>query len=158
MAVPMDDGSVIYIGGIVDRIDKLESGAIRVIDYKTGGDKREYSTLEELFEIGSEKHAKAPFQTMLYSMAYINQSGLRDSPIVPGVYVLREMGKEDYDYHFTAKDNGVVEKFTPDMQEEFMGNLQRVISDMYREEGSVGVTAVDKSCEYCTFKVLCNKI
>lgn len=158
MAVPMDDGSVIYIGGIVDRIDKLESGEIRVIDYKTGGDKREYSTLYELFEIGSEKHAKAPFQTMLYSMAYIKQNDLSGNRVVPGVYVLREMGKDGYDYHFISKDDGVIEEFSPEMQVDFMRNLENVIYDMYREGGNVGVAAVDKSCEYCTFKALCNKV
>ncbi len=156
MSFTLGDGSIIYIGGIVDRIDQLEDGTYRVIDYKTGRDLRKFASLDSLFEIGGEKHEKVPFQTMFYAMAYMKQAGLSYASVVPGVYLLREMTdvESDFDYRFEMA-NELIESFTQPMQEEFMERVKQVIYDMYREEGQVGVSKEQTGCSYCVFKSVC---
>ena len=161
MPVTLFDGSTIYIGGTVDRIDQLANGTVRVIDYKTGDDKREFSSIGRLFELGSENHKKAPFQTMLYALAYIKQNKLENCEITPGVYILREMADTGYDYHFIfGEEKGnkeVCYYFTKDMQEVFMDNLGDVFLDMYRNIGYIVAAQKESTCKYCPYKVLCNK-
>lgn len=35
-AFPLDDGSVIHVHGRIDRVDRLQNGTLRLVDYKTG--------------------------------------------------------------------------------------------------------------------------
>ncbi len=70
MALDIGDGRVVAIGGVVDRVDETRDG-LRIIDYKTGGDTSEFDSLHALFDIEGGKHTKAPFQTMLYGLAYL---------------------------------------------------------------------------------------
>lgn len=156
MPFTLDDGSIIYIGGIVDRIDQLLNGTYRVIDYKTGSDKRIFESLDSLFEVGGEKHEKVPFQTMLYAMAYMKQAGLEHAALVPGVYLLREMtdSSVEFDYRFSMGAE-LIESFTQPLRDIFMAKLKTVVQDIYREEGKVGVSDNQCSCKYCLFKALC---
>ena len=157
MPIELPDGTQLIVGGVVDRIDQLENGTYRIIDYKTGADKRTFSTMEELFDIGGNKHEKAPFQTMLYALAYIRQCGLTDAKVVPGIYLLREMtgSGDSFDWHFEY-EQGVLATFDDAMRNEFMHNLLGVISDMFRVSDKVGVSTDHSNCKYCDFKSLCN--
>lgn len=156
MPFTLSDGSTIYIGGIVDRIDQLFDGTYRVIDYKTGSDKRTFESFDSLFEIGGKNHEKVPFQTMLYAMAYMKQAGIEHAALVPGVYLLREMTdiSSPFDYRFDMKGK-VIDSFTQPMRDEFMSRLKILVQDMYREEGEVGISIEQTSCKYCIFKALC---
>lgn len=157
MPIELPDGTQLIVGGVVDRIDQLENETYRIIDYKTGADKRTFSTMEELFDIGGNKHEKAPFQTMLYALAYIRQCGLTDAKVVPGIYLLREMtgSGDSFDWHFEY-EQGVLATFDDAMRNEFMHNLLGVISDMFRVSDKVGVSTDHSNCKYCDFKSLCN--
>lgn len=74
----LEDGSFATIQGTIDRIDKINENAIRIIDYKTGAielpkfpDKEEdfQTFLDQLF-VFEKKDFSAAFQGILYALMY----------------------------------------------------------------------------------------
>ena len=64
------DGRKVYVEGIIDRMDVLPDGSIKIIDYKTGNDKF------------SEKEARSGWklQLMIYLMAGMGYQGIERKP------------------------------------------------------------------------------
>ncbi len=56
LQIQLDPDAVIVVGGVIDRIDRLPSGAVELIDYKTGGASR-------------PQEAEASLQLSIYALA-----------------------------------------------------------------------------------------
>ena len=92
---PLPDICTKEIQGRIDRVDRYEGdGAyprVRIIDYKTGGDKTDAVSVEQIF---TKYDQKAFLQLMLYCEAYAQFTGY-DGVIQPMVFQLRQAMVQD---------------------------------------------------------------
>jgi ATP-dependent helicase/DNAse subunit B len=89
----LSNGNTIKIGGRADRIDSLDNGLIRVVDYKTGERNLDFDGIDTLFEGATRGKKGNILQTMIYSMV------LRDNykrNVQPALYYSRYIHKKDY--------------------------------------------------------------
>jgi RecB family exonuclease len=56
LRIQLDPDAVVVVGGVIDRIDRLPSGAVELIDYKTGG-------------AGRPQEAESSLQLSIYALA-----------------------------------------------------------------------------------------
>ncbi|HLF32585.1 MAG TPA: PD-(D/E)XK nuclease family protein [Cyclobacteriaceae bacterium] len=83
----------IAVKGIIDRIDEKD-GHIRIVDYKSGRDKRQFESVEALFSDDFPKRNKAVFQVLFYTMILEEQ---QKYPVVPALYNAQEIYRDDFD-------------------------------------------------------------
>ena len=144
-----------------DRVDILQDGMVRIVDYKTGSDVTSFSPaagLPDLFNPTNAKRRKAILQLFLYCYAYMTEHPDEDK-VMPVIYKLPSMkesgvmckgsgrGAAASQFVF-EKDNVVVR--------EFISQMASTIKSLYDEafdqadEGS-------KSCNYCRFIDFCRR-
>ena len=164
--VTLSDGSTVIIGGIADRIDSLDNGCIRVVDYKTGEGHNEINPnkqdaekqtegMESLFH-NITASSNYPLQTMLYSMILHKKTGRN---VLPALYAVKNMRKNDFTPYLIDRHAGkqVVDYLT--YAEEFEQRLQASLDELFdlsipfvqcKEEDKI-------PCEHCDFKILCKR-
>ncbi len=154
MDFDLDDGRKVGLKGIIDRIDKKE-GKVRVLDYKSGSDKKEFASLEKLFDRSEKRRNKAAFQTFYYGMLYANLHG-EDLPIKPGIYNMLELFKPDFDISITEKKAGTIEDMRSYLAT-YKGHLKGLLEEIFAEDTVFDQTDDLKKCGYCEFSVLCKR-
>lgn len=145
----------IKLGGKIDRVDKHRD-RIRIIDYKTGGDKLEFKNIEALFSDKKEDQNSAIFQTFLYSKFY--QSTKNPAiPITPGVYSVRKLFDKNFDYRIMNKDsNSFINDYHP-IANDFSEHLKQLVSDIFNPEISFTQTEETRNCQYCAYRKICHR-
>ncbi len=148
----------VYIGGIIDRVDKTEEG-IRVLDYKTGNADTKFKTIENLFDKDTKNHNKAVLQTLIYSMFYDHQHSPSE-PIIPGIYILKNMFDRNYNYKLIEnyepkkfKEVNDYSTFKDDMKK----GLKTMIEEMYNKKVPFIQTENEKICETCPYREICHR-
>lgn len=137
----------VRIGGVIDRLDET-AGEVRIIDYKTGGDKSTVKSTETLFEQGNPHGAL--LQLLIYSLLLEQE---QEKPIVPGLYKMQALYGEDFDPRIKiGKDpyNG-----DRDILQEVKKGLQQVISGIYNPNISFDQVNDEKICQYCAYRDIC---
>jgi CRISPR/Cas system-associated exonuclease Cas4 (RecB family) len=158
------DGVRVSLMGIIDRLDS-KGGAIRIVDYKTGGIKlhgkkdSEDKIVDKLFdvELGNNRPYSS-FQMYLYAYlmarfrtATLEDGGLGDKPIEEMeicVYQMKQMFKSEL-RTFVATDVQL---------RQFEDRLKSLIREIMSEgeftarPGGAG----DSKCDYCPVRVLCS--
>ncbi len=147
----------VIVGGKIDRID-LTGNDLRIIDYKTGETKDRFNMVSDLFKSGYNRN-NAAFQTFVYSKLFFDESEEIKSMIVPGLYPIRELLKNSFDYHF--KSGPPMKKSTiadyRDMDREFSQLLGDLVSEIFNPEVSFTQTEDKKLCEYCPYSTICHR-
>jgi hypothetical protein len=151
-------GFSVRIGGTIDRIDRL-SNAFRVLDYKTGWGKMVFGSVEELFDMENRNRNRAAFQTLLYADLF-KAGGIEGNiPVTPGIYLVREIFKEDFRYHFsmgTGKSASPLWDYTS-LDDEFNRNLGILIGSIF-DPGSVFCqTSREETCRICPYRGICHR-
>ncbi len=142
----------INIGGIIDRQDRTGDGTLRIVDYKTGGNPKEYKTVEELFEQKKDR-ANYIFQIFLYSS--IMRRRHPDVRLQPCLLYINHAAAEGYEPLIKKGKEGVTEFVEED---EFLEALGRLLSEQLFNKGCPFTqTTVEDNCKYCDFKSLCHK-
>lgn len=150
---PLGDGRDILIGGIADRIDSLDNGMLRVIDYKTGGMSLEISGVESMFN----GKAQYPLQTMLYSMVLYRTLHRN---VEPALYFARKMKKSTYSPRVIDMARGRYEVDYATYAEEFEEALRAKLLELFNPE--IPFTCCENKgkfspCTYCDYKVICKR-
>ncbi len=153
----LGDGRRIVLGGIADRIDSLDNGRIRVVDYKTGDVHLEFNGAESLFEGENRSRFGNLLQTMIYSMV-LRRTFRRN--VEPALYFVRYIHNDDYDPHLIDKaaDSAAVDYDA--YAEEFETLLRRKLDELFDPEtpfAQCDETEADKICKYCDFKLICKR-
>ena len=152
----ISDGREVVIGGIADRIDSLDSGNLRVVDYKTGRSHLEITNIESLFEGENRNNHRYPLQTMLYSMVLHRTLGRN---IEPALYFARDMNREDYSPQIIHHDDNAPLNYTT-YAKEFEQLLRRKLDELFDMERPFERCSQEESkniCAYCDFKKICNR-
>ena len=164
--ITLSDGSTVMIGGIADRIDSLDNGCIRVVDYKTGDGHNEINRnkrdvekqtegMESLFH-NTSSASNYPLQTMLYSMVLHHKTGRN---VIPALYAVKNMRKKGFTPYLIDHHAGktVVDYMT--YAQEFEQRLQASLDELFDLSiPFVQCNEEDKlPCQYCDFKILCKR-
>lgn len=157
------NGKRVIIGGYADRIDSLDNGNIRVVDYKTGARHLEINGVESLFEGENRQSMGNILQTMLYSMV-LNHSHQRN--VEPALYFVRYMQAESYNPHIIDKGS----KDRPDAHSgevdyahyaaEFEQLLSEKLSELFNPDipfTQCDASEASKICQHCDFKTICKR-
>ena len=122
---PDDGGAPVVINGSIDRIDRLSSGGIEVIDYKTG-------------KISSQKGVDESLQLSIYALACRDALGL-GTP-------------ERVTLYFTESALRLSTARTDDQLDQARADVLARVSQM--REGEFGATP-GKPCEWCDYARMC---
>ena len=154
------NGRTIHVrfGAEIDRVDRKD-GVVRVIDYKSGRDKREIESIEKLFDrrkVSNYKPGrnKAGFQTMFYAWLYASKFGTEDA-IVPGLIGIRELFQEDFDFRLTLNEKPMEDScvYLPEFEERFTA----LVHEVFDMEQPFDQTEDENTCTYCDFNGICGR-
>ena len=173
VCTPFDlgDGRVVHIGGRADRVDSLDNGALRVIDYKTGSQKvMTFGSVEDIFNGDKRTEMQYILQTMMYSMVLKNKF---KQDVQPALYFARMMYEDKYTPQITYakviegqyKNNGepkteIADVFYNDHAAEFEQQLRAKLNELFDPTQPFARCPKQESgkvCEYCNFKPICNR-
>jgi hypothetical protein len=150
--VPLADGRKVRVGGKIDRVDRKQR-VVRVIDYKTGGDKTQFESIESLFS-SDKKHNKAAFQTLLYALGFA-KLGQSASQIRPGL--MNRANLFDDEFVFGLKmGRELITDATP-LLNEFEAGLESLVGRLLDLSQPFVQTTNEQSCQYCPYKNLCRR-
>ena len=150
----LSNSQQVEIGGIADRIDSLDSGALRVVDYKSGRAHLKASKMEDIFEGEQRDEMKYLFQTMLYSMV-LHRKFSQD--VVPSLYYARDMNQADYSPRLIIADQEVgYASFAQEFETLLRSKLDELF-DLDRPFECCPEQESDKICAFCDFKTICKR-
>jgi len=151
------DGKKVYIGGMIDRVDLTKEG-VRIIDYKSGKADREFISIDDLFGDDHKKQNKAALQTFLYCMMYDSKYSPSEN-IVPGIYALKDIFKNDYTYKLIQKANRKKEPVRDyrDFKDELNEGIKTLITEIHDSTKPFCQTEDDDVCKWCIYKELCHR-
>lgn len=137
----------------IDRVDRLNDGRLRFIDYKTGADKVRPCKIENLFK--REQHEDdAVFQLMTYCLAYNDMEGSTEG-IKPVVYPFRIMAATGAIPEITI--DGIKINDYREIEAEFRSRLFEMISEIFSPDSEFDQAENAESCVFCPFTDLCGR-
>lgn len=137
---------VVKLYGKADRVDKLNDGRVRIVDYKSGVDKGEYYDVDSLF-VAQKGRPKAVLQTMIYS--------LMADDATPAIYNVKQMVEPNFSPIPHCK--AINADFDPTdsiQREELIENLNNLF-DSLTEDLPFAQTEDKSICQYCEFHHIC---
>lgn len=152
---PLGDGRSVALAGRADRIDSLDGGALRIIDYKSGNTPHlDFNGIESLFHGKAAERISNIFQTLLYSMI-LNRTQHRES--VPTLFYAGKMHRDDYSPLIVDRSAGR----SIDRYSEYAETFEQELGDVLRElfDRSTPFRQCDDTdtCRYCDFKTICKR-
>ncbi|WP_026952074.1 PD-(D/E)XK nuclease family protein [Algoriphagus mannitolivorans] len=145
--------------GIIDRVDE-QNGIVRLIDYKSGGDKKEFPSIPSLFDRNDPKRNKAAMQTLFYGLIYQAKHPENTAPLKPAIINLKEIFSDDFNPYLQireARKPGIELTDYRDHQEEYEAGLKGLLEELYDPSVPFSQTEDLKKCEYCPYKEICGR-
>lgn len=163
----------IQVGGYIDRIDKKD-GVYRIIDYKTGGDSKEFRSVDQLFERDRADRNKAALQTLLY--AHLLQRKLEEPThadpewirahrgpvlVTAGLYDVRNMRKAGQEFNWRFNDTGN-KVFLDEINigpplEQVIEKLQDTVKEILDPQQAFDQTTRPEKCLHCPYHTICGR-
>lgn len=148
------------LSGYIDRVDEKD-GVVRMVDYKTGGDKTEFAHLEGLLEPHGEKLNKGALQTMLYALMFRHQFA-EVQQFEPALVVLRRLQQADYaDTMVQLLEKETKTLLSADEMEAYLDRtrqgLQQVLQELFDPQVPFDQTPHLTTCSYCDYKTICGR-
>jgi hypothetical protein len=144
--IELEDGTKIFTGGIIDRID-CKDNIVRVVDYKTGkapDENKDYAAkMEDIFKEDRKKKAKYQFQTFLYS-SILQKKGY--GKVAPALIFPLVADDEGY--------NPVLKEVEGDFDVAFKAKLE----ELFDVQIPFKQCEKDDACKYCDYKGICGRI
>ncbi len=155
------NGRKILVGlkGKIDRID-LKQGKIRVIDYKTGKDKREFANVESLIDRENDKRNKAVFQVFFYSYLFMNTYNGAYDQIEPGLFNSRDLFDENFNWQIIQKEPRSPATDVSEFRQ-FLAQFEYILSQLLTEIWNPDIPfdqiSDEKKCRFCAYKEICGR-
>ncbi len=144
--------------GILDRVDRLADGTLRIVDYKTGTKHLDFKGVEALFTGNGLERMSNTIQTLLYSMMLSRKEPR--ATITPALYYVRNMNQEDYSPSLVeCRDRQRTEVVSyAHYRDEFEGHLSRVLSELF-DPNIPFYQCEDRknTCAYCDYAAICKR-
>ncbi len=146
----------IRLKGIIDRVD-MKQGKVRVVDYKTGRDEKDFKDVPSLIDRSDKKRKKAVFQVFYYCYLFLQHYDGEFDSIEPGLFNSRDLFGADFDWQvFDSKHKTPVSDFRQYLPE-FETILGEVLTDIYNPETRFDQTEDRDKCKYCTYVDICGR-
>lgn len=140
------------LGGKIDRVDRKEN-VVRIVDYKTGGDKLDFESVASLFDRTGKKRQKAVFQTLLYGFLYQTNFPLKaDDQMITGI-MNRELLFGGTAFGLTINKRPVYNVLP--LMEEFKLHLTALLEEIFNPEVTFDQTTETATCKFCPYKGIC---
>lgn len=156
-AIEIDGKPVaLKLSGNVDRVDEKD-GVYRMVDYKTGSDSTEFSSVELLFERNGKKQNKAALQTLIYSWMFQKQFPMHEK-FEPALVPLRELNNEKKISSTQLVANKTIVVSAENIREYLLdieSNLRFMLQEVFDNSVPFDQTTDQKACEYCDFHTIC---
>lgn len=148
----------VRLKGIIDRLD-LRQGKVRVIDYKTGRDEKDFTTVASLTDREDPKRRKAVFQVFFYSFLFWKKYQGEYDAIEPGLFNSRDLFDENFSWWIDQKEGRASQPVREFRQyaDEFEQLLTDLLTEMYDPEVPFDQTEDLKKCGYCAYKEICGR-
>lgn len=149
----------ISLRGLIDRVDE-QNGSIRLIDYKSGADKKDFPSTASLFDREDSKRNKAAMQTMYYGLLYQAMHPENSLPLKPAIFNFKEIFKDDFNPYLQEKESrkaGVEVNDYKDYQQEYEAGLRGLLEELYDPEVAFNQTDDLKKCAYCPYMGICGR-
>ncbi len=161
MVMPIEVGDEqfeVKLAGRADRIDSLNNGMLRVIDYKTGKPRLNYNGIEALFhgEPIVTKRESNIINTLLYAMM-LSHEHKRD--VRPELYYVGSMVRKDYSSRFVEmieRKGRTLEAYS-ECAEEFEAEVANTLREMFNRNIPFSQCKDDSACGYCDYCSVCNR-
>lgn len=140
--------------GIADRIDRLDDGTLRVVDYKTGAPHLEFAGVESLFHGEGKQRLSNILQTLLYAMMLYHTQGCDARP---ALYYVRNMHREEYAPELDDKQLGRKGVPYSAYAEVFEAELRGALAELYDPTVPFRQCADSDTCRFCDFNVICKR-
>ncbi len=140
------------IGGLIDRLDQLSDGRIRVVDYKTGSKAlKALPDVEAIFDPARiHDHSDYYLQTFVYADIVRRKT---DSPVSPALLFIQHAAKEDYDPTLCFGKEPIND--IADYSKDFCDLLEQKVSEMLSPQTPFTPTTDLKVCRNCPYLQLC---
>lgn len=135
--------------GFIDRVDE-RNGVVRIVDYKTGGDKLTFSAIEKLFDTDGKSINKALIQTLIYTYAYERQSGR--TGVEPNLFIVKTMA--DGKVHFNSRKLVLSDKYLEEVKPVFLEELQTKVAELFDVNVPFRASEVPDNYSYSIYKTL----
>lgn len=148
----------VKLAGRADRIDSLNNGLLRVIDYKTGKPRLNYNGIDSLFygEPIATKRESNIINTLLYSMMLSHE---RNRDISPELYYVGSMVHDDYSPKFIEtidRKSRTLEAYS-EVASEFEEAVANTLREMFDRTTPFKQCSDNSACKYCDYQSVCNK-
>lgn len=147
-----DGRHTVVFAGKADRIDRLDDGTLRVVDYKTGRQHIRFRDLDALFDGSPRERSAAVLQTLLYSQMLYRAEGCE---VQPALYYVRHMRDGQFSPLLMEGDTPVA-RFS-DYREGLADRLERVLGELFDFGKPFVQCDTPEVCEYCYFREICRK-
>ena len=149
--LPLSDGRKVRLFGIIDRLDSLEPGVVRVVDYKSGSVKGldDCGDVDRLFDTTLVlRRPSVAFQ--LYFYALMKTRLQKDSSVrfTPCTYSLRSIFSDALP---------ASHEISPEKLDQFQTRLAALVEEILSPGKPFSASSSEDVCKYCNFKRLCNR-
>ncbi|WP_143961740.1 PD-(D/E)XK nuclease family protein [Litoribacter populi] len=149
----------VAVGGIIDRVDRVGE-TVRLIDYKSGTDKKSFPDIPSLFDRQLKNRNKAAMQTLLYGLLYNSKFPTESKPLKPAIFNLREIFKPDFNPYLQVKagrGQGYELNDYREYKEEFDTELKKLLEEVYDPQVPFDQTPHEEKCRYCPYQEICER-
>jgi hypothetical protein len=147
----------LMVGGIADRVDSV-SGAMRVVDYKTGMPKEGKTTLDKIFDETTESRSDAVLQTLLYCNALRKEDP--DHIFRPAIYWVQKISSPGFN-HSVNMPEFEASLLSMDSYTEMMNNyeerLKQILEKIFSADEHFLMTPFERKCLSCPYRLLCRR-
>lgn len=154
-----DESLSVRLKGIIDRID-FKQEKVRIVDYKTGRDSREFKSVESLTDREDAGRNKAVFQVFFYSWLFEKTSGNSASAIEPGIFNSSDLFKKPFDSRVMRKAPRQSAEAITDFRQhvdDFEQGMKLLVTEIFDKQVSFNQTDDIKKCGYCPYKEICGR-
>ncbi len=150
---------IVLLGGIIDRVDKRE-GVIRLMDYKSGKDSKQFQSIAGLFDRENKSRNKAAMQTLFYGLLYHHNFPENTLPLKPALLNLRDIYASDFSPYLEIKESGgkalVVEDYL-NYKEVYESHLRVILEELFGRDIPFDQTKDLDKCAYCPYSEICGR-
>lgn len=152
---PLGEGGespkTIRLKGKIDRIDVVNN-MVRIIDYKTGSVENKELKMDNWDELLSNPDLSKSFQLLMYAWLYKKQHPENQKTVQSGIISFRKLSEGIKNIFVNGSD-----QLNDDVINHFEEQLKKLIGEIYDTSIPFAQTTDIKRCEYCSFKMICNR-